>query len=307
MNALSVQGLRKEFAGTPAVAGLDLEVRQGELFGLVGPDGAGKTTTLRMLATIMLPTQGSGMVAGFDIVRDAERIKRRIGYMPQRFSLYPELSVRENLEFFADVFKVFGPEREERFARVLDFSRLAPFQDRLARDLSGGMRQKLALACALVHTPDILLLDEPTTGVDPISRRELWKLLLQLWRRGTTIVITTPYMDEAERCERIGFMQAGRVLEVGAPAHFKKQYPYEVVEVACEERHRARLRILSEREIRGVEIFGDKIHVKVDSAELWIPLLREILESEGIEVRLAKKVPPSVEDVFLYLVRGFHA
>jgi len=307
MNALSVQGLRKEFGGAPAVDGLDLEVRQGELFGLVGPDGAGKTTTLRMLATIMLPTQGSGMVAGFDIVRDAERIKRRIGYMPQRFSLYPELSVRENLEFFADVFKVFGPEREERFARVLDFSRLAPFQDRLARDLSGGMRQKLALACALVHTPDILLLDEPTTGVDPISRRELWKLLLQLWRRGTTIVITTPYMDEAERCERIGFMQAGRVLEVGAPAHFKKQYPYEVVEVACEERHRARLRILSEREIRGVEIFGDKIHVKVDSAELWIPLLREILESEGIEVRLAKKVPPSVEDVFLYLVRGFHA
>jgi ABC-2 type transport system ATP-binding protein len=304
MNAVSVHGLRKEFRGTVAVEQLDLEVGSGELFGLVGPDGAGKTTTLRLLATIMQPTCGSGMISGLDLVKEAEPIKQRIGYVPQRFSLYPELTVRENLTFFADIFKVFGSEREERFRQVLDFSRLGPFQDRLARDLSGGMRQKLALSCALVHTPEILLLDEPTTGVDPISRRELWKLLLQLWRRGTTVLVTTPYMDEAERCERIGFMQAGRLLEVASPAGFKAEYPHQVVELACEDRHRARDEVLKEPRVLGVDIFGDKIHVKVDSAEQWIPRLRALLEARGIEVPSAKKVPPSIEDVFLWLAQG---
>lgn len=304
MDVLSVSMLGKEFAGTTAVAALDLQVRKGELFGLVGPDGAGKTTTLRLLATIMLPSRGSGTVLGFDLVREAESIKRKIGYVPQRFSLYGELSVRENLEFFADIFKVFGPVREERFRKVLDFSRLEPFQDRLARDLSGGMRQKLALSCALVHTPEILFLDEPTTGVDPISRRELWKLLLQLWRQGTTIVVTTPYMDEAERCERIGFMQGGRLLEIDSPARFKSRYPYDVVELACEDRPRARSIILRNSEVRGVEIFGDKMHVKTPCAERWVPRLKEILVSAGIEVHFAKRVAPSVEDIFLYLARG---
>ena len=304
MKAVSVQGLRKEFHGTVAVEQLDLEVGRGELFGLVGPDGAGKTTTLRLLATIMQPTRGSGMVAGLDLVREAEPIKRRIGYVPQRFSLYPELTVRENLTFFADIFKVFGAGREERFRQVLDFSRLGPFQDRLARDLSGGMRQKLALSCALVHTPEILFLDEPTTGVDPISRRELWKLLLQLWRGGTTILVTTPYMDEAERCERIGFMQAGRLLKVASPADFKAEYPHQVVELACEDRHRAREQVMKEPGVFGIDIFGDKIHVKVDAAEPWIPRLRDLLAAQGIEVPSARRVPPSVEDVFLRLARG---
>jgi len=306
MNALSVRGLRKDFRGTVAVERLDLDIRSGELFGLVGPDGAGKTTTLRLLATIMLPSQGTGTVAGFDLIREAERIKRKIGYVPQRFSLYAELSVRENLDFFADIFKVFGKERDERFQQVLEFSRLGPFQDRLARDLSGGMRQKLALACALIHTPQILLLDEPTTGVDPISRRELWKLLLQLWRQGTTVIVTTPYMDEAERCERIGFMQRGRLLEVASPAEFKEHYPFEVVELACENRHRARSEVLSESGVLGVDIFGDKIHVKVESAAEWIPRLEELLSSRGIRLQSARKVPPSVEDVFLRLARGNH-
>jgi len=306
MNALSVRGLRKQFRSTVAVEDLDLDVRGGELFGIVGPDGAGKTTTLRLLATIMLPSQGGGTVAGFDLTREAESIKRKIGYVPQRFSLYPELSVRENLDFFADIFKVFDMEREERFRQVLEFSRLGPFQDRLARDLSGGMRQKLALACALVHTPQILFLDEPTTGVDPISRRELWKLLLQLWRQGTTIVVTTPYMDEAERCERIGFMQRGRLLQVASPAEFKAHYPFEVVELACENRHRARSEVLSQHGVLGVDIFGDKIHVKVESAAEWIPRLEELLSARGIELQSVRKVSPSVEDVFLWLARGDH-
>jgi ABC-2 type transport system ATP-binding protein len=306
LDAISVRGLRKEFSGKIAVESLDLDIRKGELFGLVGPDGAGKTTTLRLLATIMLPKQGSGTILEKNLVRDAELIKRRIGYVPQRFSLYGELSVRENLEFFADIFKVFGETRTERFRQVFAFSRLEPFQDRLARDLSGGMKQKLALACALIHTPEILFLDEPTTGVDPISRRELWKLLLQLWRGGTTIVVTTPYMDEAERCERIGFMQGGKLLEVASPAQFKSEYPHEVIEFACEERHRARTELLRKPEVRGVEIFGDKIHVKVDSAEIWVPRLIEFLSSRGIEVRSARQVAPSVEDIFLYLARDTH-
>ena len=306
MNAVDVSGLRKEFGRTTAVAGLNLQIRRGELFGLVGPDGAGKSTTLRMLATIMLPTHGSGGVVGLDLVADAESIKRRIGYMPQRFSLYGELSVLENLEFFADIFKVHGPERQERFRQVLNFSRLEPFVSRLARDLSGGMKQKLALCCALVHTPDILFLDEPTTGVDPISRRELWKLLLQLWRGGTTIVVTTPYMDEAERCERIGFMRQGRLLEVDTPAQFKVRYPHSMVEIACEERHQARAALLAGEGIQGVEIFGDKIHAKVDAACDGLPRLQAILDQAGIRVHSIKKVPPSVEDIFLQLARGPH-
>jgi ABC-2 type transport system ATP-binding protein len=301
--SVSVRGLKKEFRGTVAVQGLDLDVLEGELFGLVGPDGAGKTTTLRLLATIMLPGAGSGTVAGFDLLREAESIKRLIGYVPQRFSLYPELSVLENLRFFADIFRVFGTEREERFRQVMEFSRLEPFQNRLARDLSGGMRQKLALSCALIHTPRILFLDEPTTGVDPISRRELWKLLLQLWQRGTTIIVTTPYMDEAERCQRIGFLRAGRLLEVASPAEFKKNYPHDVIEIACEDRQRAKAEVLAEPGIVGVDIFGDKIHVKVDGADRWIPKLQALLFGKGIEVRQLRTVPPSVEDVFLRLAR----
>jgi len=302
--AVSVRGLRKQFGAVTAVEGFDLEVRRGELFGLVGPDGAGKTTSLRMIATVMLPDSGSGTVAGLDLARQAEAIKTRIGYVPQRFSLYGELTVRENLDFFADIFQVFGAVRESRFEQVLQFSRLGPFQDRLARDLSGGMKQKLALSCALVHTPDVLLLDEPTTGVDPISRRELWKLLFELWRGGTTILVTTPYMDEAERCQRIGFMNSGRLIEVATPAELKAAYPYVVIEVACSDRQRARRELVAEPGVRGVELFGDKIHVKVVSAGEWIERIPELLQARGIEVEHCRRVPPSVEDVFLHRVGG---
>jgi ABC-2 type transport system ATP-binding protein len=305
--AIAVRGLVKRFARIEAVRELDLEVARGELFGLVGPDGAGKTTTLRMLATAMVPHSGTGRVAGCDLLREPEAIKRRIGYVPQRFSLYGELSVRENLEFFADIFRVHGAAREARFRTVLEFSRLGPFQDRLARNLSGGMKQKLALAAALVHRPEILLLDEPTTGVDPISRRELWKLLLELWGEGTTIVVTTPYMDEAERCQRIGFMQSGRLLQVASPAEFKAAYPYAVIEVACEDRRAAAREIRAAPDVHGVELFGDKIHVKVRDAEQALPRLRELLAARGTRVGSIGVVPPSVEDIFLDLAEPHHA
>jgi ABC-2 type transport system ATP-binding protein len=299
--AVAVRGLEKRFGAIVAVAGLDLEIGRGELFGLVGPDGAGKTTLLRVLATAMLPTAGSGRVTGCDLVSEPETIKRRIGYVPQRFSLYGSLTVRENLEFFADIFRVFGPERETRFREVLGFSRLGPFQDRLARDLSGGMRQKLALAAALLHTPELLLLDEPTTGVDPISRRELWKLLLDLWRGGVTVLVTTPYMDEAERCERIGFMRAGRLLDVASPATFKARYPYRVVEVGCGDRRGARAALLGQPGVAGVELFGDKIHVRTEGTADRTAELSRRLETGGFTVDSMRTVPPSVEDIFLEL------
>jgi ABC-2 type transport system ATP-binding protein len=299
-SAISVRGLRKTFGAVAAVDGVDLDVGRGELFGVVGPDGAGKTTALRLLATVMLPDAGGGRVAGFDLAAEPEPIKRRIGYVPQRFSLYQELTVGENLDFFADIFRVFGSERSARYRQVLDFSRLEPFRGRLARDLSGGMKQKLALACALLHRPEILLLDEPTTGVDPISRRELWKLLLELWRGGTTVLVTTPYMDEAERCQRIGFMQGGRLLEVATPAEFKSTYPYQVIEIACGERQRARRQVMTEPGVEGVELFGDKIHVKVKRAAEEIERLTALLEAGGIRVDSCRQVPPSMEDIFLY-------
>jgi len=303
--AVAVRGLAKRFGALTAVHGVDLEVRRGELFGLVGPDGAGKTTLLRLLATAMLPSGGLGTVVGHDLIADAEAIKRRIGYVPQRFSLYGTLTVGENLEFFADIFRVFGPERQARFRQVLSFSRLEPFQDRLARDLSGGMRQKLALAAALVHTPELLLLDEPTTGVDPISRRELWKLLLELWRGGVTVVVTTPYMDEAERCERIAFMQSGRLLDVAAPAEFKARYRYTVVEIGCEDPRGARGVLLGRPGIAGVDLFGDKIHVKTERPEASGDLGAQ-LAARGFSVTSLRVVPPSVEDIFLSLVEGAH-
>ncbi|NWG14639.1 MAG: ABC transporter ATP-binding protein [Acidobacteria bacterium] len=306
MNVVEANGLRRHFGRLAAVDGLDLQVRPGELVGLVGPDGAGKTTALRLLATIMLPTGGEGRVLGLDIVRDAEAIKRRIGYMPQRFSLYGELTVQENMDFFADIFRIPDHERQERFRRVLEFSRLGPFRGRLARDLSGGMKQKLALSCALIHTPEVLFLDEPTTGVDPISRRELWRLLLDLWRRGTTIIIATPYMDEAERCERIGFMQRGRLLDYDAPARFKARYPFEVIELVCEDRQRARTLVARHAGIEGVETLGDRLHVRVRVAAEWLPRLQALLTGAGIEVREVAQVRPSVEDVFLHLAREDH-
>jgi len=219
--AVEAGKLTKKFKGLEAVSGLNLQIRQGEIFGLVGPDGAGKTTTLRLLSTAMEQTSGEARVLGLDTRRDEEKIRELIGYMPQRFSLYGDLTVNENLDFFADIYSVTkGPQRQARKEELLRFTNLAPLTDRKARNLSGGMQKKLGLACNLIHTPEVLFLDEPTTGVDPISRREFWRILYRL--TGVTIIVSTPYMDEAERCNRVGLIREGKLLICDTPAEIKK-------------------------------------------------------------------------------------
>lgn len=229
--AVEALKLTKKFKGVEAVSGLDLKIRQGEIFGLVGPDGAGKTTTLRLLSTAMEQTSGEAKVLELDTRRDEEKIRDRIGYMPQRFSLYGDLTVDENLEFFADIYSVpSGEQRKARKEELLEFTNLTQFTDRPARNLSGGMQKKLGLACNLVHTPEILFLDEPTTGVDPISRREFWRILYRL--SGVTIIVTTPYMDEAERCNRIALLREGKLLVCDTPAEVKKKGEAKTLEEA---------------------------------------------------------------------------
>lgn len=215
---IDVRGLTKDFGGLSAVDGLDLRVEQAEIFGLSGPDGAGKTTTLRMLAGVAAPTSGTGSVLGFDLFSQREDIKKRTGYVSQRFSLYEDLTAEENLDFFSEIYETPLNERADRKRRMLDFSRLLQFRTRLVRDLSGGMKQKLALACAMAHTPSILILDEPTAGVDPVSRRDFWRILYKLAAEGITIVASTAYTDEAARCSRVAVMDRGRILVIGTPA-----------------------------------------------------------------------------------------
>ena len=217
-----------------------MQIRPGEIFGLLGPDGAGKTTTIRLLAAIMDPTAGWAKVAGYDTVSESEPIKRRIGYMAQRFNLYGDLSVEENLNFFADVFEVAGAERNERIERLLDFARLDEFRDRRAAHLSGGMQKKLALACTLIHTPEIIFLDEPTTGVDPVSRREFWDILTDLHLQGITLVVSTPYMDEAERCSRVALIYQGQLVVCDTPEAVKAMTEGELIALWPSDMHRAR-------------------------------------------------------------------
>ena len=231
MSAIRSQGLRRAFGRLTAVAGLDLEVAGGEIFGLVGPDGAGKTTTIRMLTGVLPPTAGSAEVAGFDVVRQAERLKDHIGYMSQRFGLYADLTVQENIAFYADIYGVPRRELAARTDRLLGFSNLTPFRRRLAGDLSGGMKQKLGLACALIHTPRVLFLDEPTNGVDPVSRRDFWRILYQLVREKVTIFVSTAYLDEAERCNRLALLHEGRLLCLGTPDEVKAMMPGALLEV----------------------------------------------------------------------------
>lgn len=298
--AIETSGLRKVFGSVQALDGVDLQVHEGEIFGLVGPDGAGKTTLIRLLAGIMRPQAGDATVLGTDVVADPETVKGQLGYMSQRFSLYQDLSVEENIHFFQDLYRVPREDRAERMRRLLEFSRLGPFKDRPAGKLSGGMKQKLGLCCALIHTPRILFLDEPTTGVDPISRRELWSLLYDLWHSGLTIVVSTPYMDEAERCTRIGFMQKGRIVESGAPAEIIAAYPWEMAEIAGAEARHLVGPIAALAGVRAVHPYGDRLHVAVDRYESAVGALRSVLPA-GSNAFSLRRIRPSLEDVFLTL------
>jgi len=294
--------LSRSFKQVSAVKDLDLEIRAGEIFGLVGPDGAGKTTTIRLMAAILDPTAGRVTVSGFDTVRQPEPIKRRIGYMAQRFNLYSDLSVWENLNFFADVFEVSGKEREERIERLLHFARLGEFRDRRAAHLSGGMQKKLALACTLIHRPQIIFLDEPTTGVDPVSRREFWEILSDLHVQGITLVVCTPYMDEAERCSRVGLMYQGQLIFCGTPEEIKAALEGELLSLRSSDQRRARL-ILQELDgVREVQTFGQQLRIFVDDALGRMDVARSALADQGIEIVEMRKVLPRMEEAFISLV-----
>jgi ABC-2 type transport system ATP-binding protein len=300
---IETHGLTKRFKKTTAVDGLDLGIRRGEIFGLLGPDGAGKTTTIRMLCAIMDPNGGVARVAGFDTVKESEQIKKRIGYMPQQFSLYGDLTVLENLVFFADVFEVKRREREERVARLLGFARLVQFKGRRAAHLSGGMQKKLALACTLIHSPEIIFLDEPTTGVDPVSRREFWDILTELHLEGVTLFVSTPYMDEAERCSRVALMFDGRIIACDEPEQIKGLVEGELLELQPDRLREASRLIEDLPGVLEVQTYGDLLHVFVDDAQRRASSIQEGLGNAGIAVHGMRQTRPRMEEAFISLIR----
>jgi len=299
MDAIRTDALTKSFGTMAAVDRLTLSVAEGEIFGLVGPDGAGKTTTMRLLTAIMEPTSGDAWVAGRHIVRDAEAIKENIGYMSQRFGLYPDLTVMENLDFYADIYDVSRRGRREKVDRLLAFSNLTPFRRRLAGNLSGGMKQKLGLACALVHTPKVLFLDEPTNGVDPVSRRDFWRILYQLLRERVTIFVSTAYLDEAERCNRLALLHQGKLLAYGTPQEVKQLMRGTILEIRSPQPRRATALLREQLAGMPVGLFGDRVHVVSTEPEATARRAEAILASAGLPATGIRPIEPSLEDVFV--------
>jgi ABC-2 type transport system ATP-binding protein len=299
-DAIKISNLSKLFGDIKAVDTISLNVRQGEMFGIVGPDGAGKTTTMRMLCGILAPTSGSATILGRDVVKEPDAVKREIGYLSQRFSLYGDLSIDENIEFFAEINTVY--DYKARRDELLEFTRLTPFRDRLAEKLSGGMKQKLALACTLIHTPKIIFLDEPTTGVDPVSRRDFWKILQSLLKSGITIVMSTPYLDEAERCSRVALMSKGTIMQVDEPATLKRLMSGEVIEIVCERVRDASQVLRNQSFVREVQTFGDRLNVIVENASRDFSLIESALKQNGIAIESWRVISPSLENVFISLL-----
>jgi ABC-2 type transport system ATP-binding protein len=299
---IDVRSLTRKFGDIVAVDKLTLTVSEGEMFGLVGPDGAGKTTAIRMLCGILAPTLGSASVLGHDLLKDPDAVKKEIGYLSQRFSLYGDLTIDENIEFFAEINQVF--DYHARREELLEFTRLTPFRSRLAERLSGGMKQKLGLACTLIHRPRIIFLDEPTTGVDPVSRRDFWRILQNLLEEGITIVMSTPYLDEAERCTRVALVSKGSVLRLDTPSSLKKTMKGEVVELVCDRVRDAYGILKTEVRAREVQAFGDRVNVIVDHASSDGGYLKGLLQDRGITVRSVRRIEPSLENVFISMLTG---
>jgi ABC-2 type transport system ATP-binding protein len=304
---IETQALVRTFKKVRAVDGLTLSIQQGELFGLVGPDGAGKTTTLRLLSGLLSVSEGQATVLGFDLQHDSEAIKPHIGYMAQQFSLYGELTVLQNLSFFSELFDVSAREFAERSRRLLDFAGLAEFQDRRAANLSGGMQKKLALACTLIHQPEILLLDEPTTGVDPVSRREFWNILTDLHIQGTTILVSTPYMDEADRCSRVGLLYAGRLITCDTPQHIRGALEGQVIEVKPQDWHAGLQVLRGLAGVRAVQSYGEALHLLVDSGAERLPQVKKALEEAHIDCQSLRLAPPRMEEAFFSMIQELEA
>jgi len=295
---IKIETLRKSYGEIDAVKGISFDVAKGEMFGLVGPDGAGKTTTIRILCGLLNPDNGTATLIDKDITKERQAVQNQIGYLSQRFSLYGDLTVDENIEFFADIHNV--KNYKSRRDELLEFTRLTNFRDRLADNLSGGMKQKLALACSLIHKPQILFLDEPTTGVDPVSRRDFWKILSNLIKEGITIFMTTPYLDEAERCNRVAMMNNGKIIAIDKPAEIKKSINKQVVEIVCTPSRKA-YEILKDK--YESQMFGDRINIVVDDESKDYPEIEKILHQNKITINDKRVVTPSLENVFIHLIK----
>jgi ABC-2 type transport system ATP-binding protein len=308
--AIRTEGLRKSFPSRRrgervlAVDGIELAIPPGETFGLVGPDGSGKTTTIRLLNGLLLPDSGRAWVCGYDVQRQGLEVHQRAGYMAQQFSLYGDLSVSENIGFYASIYGVRGEARRERIAHLLEFARLNTFRSRPAGHLSGGMKKKLALACMLLHEPEVVFLDEPTTGVDPVSRREFWDLLASLrLERNLTILVSTPYMDEAERCHRVGLMYGGRLIECGTPAEIKGLVEGQLLELRPADWRLARSLLRTLAGVAEVQTYGERLHVFVDDAARRGPELVQALAAQGVACPPPRAMAPRLEEAFIALIR----
>ena len=302
---ITLEGLTRVFGGVTALDGLTFEVGRGELFGIVGPDGAGKTTTLRILAGVLRPTAGDAIVDGTSVASDPERVKHSIAYMSQRFGLYGDLTVAENISFYADLYRVPRAERVKRIERLYEFSRLGQFADRLAAKLSGGMKQKLSLCCALIHEPAVLLLDEPTFGVDPISRRDLWLIVHEMVARGMTAVVSTAYLDEAERCDRVAMLQAGRLAGLDTPTALQERLSQRALAFDVAAPRRALEALRAHPLVRSAAVFGQSVHVTT-AREGVTREIEALLAAAGVHVTSTRPLDPSLEDVFIDLTSSNH-
>ncbi|HTY36420.1 MAG TPA: ABC transporter ATP-binding protein [Bacteroidota bacterium] len=300
MNAIELHSVSKSFDGHRAVDAVSLGIQKGEMFALVGPDGAGKTTTIRMLCGIVPPDEGELLVCGYDVRKHPGEVKDRIGYLSQKFSLYGDLTIDENIEFFAEIHRV--KEYRKRRDELLEFTRLTPFRKRFAENLSGGMKQKLALACTLIHTPEVIFLDEPTAGVDPVSRRDFWKILSNLLKTGITILMTTPYLDEAERCSRVAMMNDGKILVADTPQNLKGVMRGTIVELVCDDIRRAASLLRSEHLAAEVQAFGDRLNIVVDDEKKAMRKIVSAFRNNGLEISDRRVITPSLENVFISLL-----
>lgn len=300
METIIIENLKRTYGDVAAVDDVSLSVKKGEMFGLVGPDGAGKTTTIRVMCGLLLPDSGSVNLLGLNIINNKKQVQNRIGYLSQKFSLYGDLTVDENIQFFAEIHGVY--DYESRRNELLEFTRLIAFRDRLADKLSGGMRQKLALACSLIHKPEIIFLDEPTTGVDPVSRRDFWKILSDLQKNGITIFMTTPYLDEAERCNRVALMDKGKIIKLDTPGEIKKSINKKVIEIVCAN-VREVFSFLKENNFE-VQLFGDRINIMTGTPEKTLAEIRDLLQKRSFIIDDYRIITPSLENVFIHIVNG---
>ena len=306
MISVKIDNITKKFDQITAIYNLSLNIDKGEIIGLIGPDGAGKTTLLRLMIGLLKPNSGSIHIEGVDSVKNPQLVKDKIGYMPQHFSLYGDLSVSENMKFFADIYGVPKKIFDKRKKELLEFSGLVPFEDRLARNLSGGMQKKLALACNLFHTPEILLLDEPTTGLDPVSRRELWNLLFQLNKQEVTLIITTPYMDEAQRCHRVGLMYEGKILSFQSPQSLIQGMKDEIIELVTDDKQIKKL-LGNLPDLKTVYPYGGALHLTFEQEKGGEEKTKEFLKKHSLSARSIKIIPSSFEDVFLNLINKMNS